>query len=312
MGLAVVAGLALALGVAGCCEEFDTYRELDSGVSADLDAVAGIVGEAGYLAVGPEGTVVRFGGSNGPVDWSVAEGVELHGVVTTQAQWWVVGEAGQVVVTDDRGETWSNVDLGTTSDLYGIAQLQDRLIVIGDETLRVREQDGAWVEPPGPAGGWGPLRALGGELHVGPVFAVGLDGIIVTAEAPSGPWIAESSGTEADLLGLVSHYLGPVAGGGFTYAAVGTDGTVTVRDPITGSWTPQGGSLPQDVVAISWGYYLLADGRVWGSPDLGAVPGGRAMIATGDIAGTYALVVGEDGLAVAFSTGGRVCPWTKV
>jgi hypothetical protein len=289
--ISAAAAMAVLATSSACCWDggWQASESVDVGVSADLEAVVPLADpQFGYLAVGSGGTVVAWDYAdevNAKV-WTMAGEVSLNGVVSLghgeDSEWWVIGEGGFVAVTEDRGETWSTIDLLTTADLHAIVAIDDRLVVVGDAVVRVREPDGIWIEPPAPVGGWGQLRDVAHEAGWGtPVWAVGMGGIIWTAEDPSGAWVAEDSGTTADLF----------AAGIFQeeglLAASGASGTVVVRDVEASEWRSLDSGIEADIIHYHDDYFLTADGQllearyrrdVWGLEHVETFPGARAFI----------------------------------
>jgi hypothetical protein len=243
LGAAAVS--AALVSMSGCpflfsdCGSWGDFRSIDLGVSVDLHAVVQLEGwdeTRNYegAAVGADGTVVVWGttrtdeGSQTPF-----ADVSSLGTADLRAIWaesndavnilWAVGDAGTAAVSGDGGQTWQLVTLPTTANLHAIIGIGSRLLMAGDDVLLVQGADGTWTEVTAPDGGWGQLRAL--FNHGDRLYAVGLDGVIRSTSDPSGEWIAESSGTQADLFAIGD--LHPKSGG--TVAALGAGGTLLVR-----------------------------------------------------------------------------------
>jgi hypothetical protein len=304
---AVVTG-ALAVSTACCPNErrWEDSESIDVGVSADLDAVGYVYyapgyTSPGYLAVGSGGTVVAWNAETTAKAQTVPGEVDLHGVVSRlhsdSSEWWVIGDGGFAAVTNDQGGTWSTVDLATTADLHAIIEIGERVIVVGDDTVRVREPDGTWIEPPGSVEGWGQLRDI---ASFGGLWAVGLDGVIWTASDPSGEWVAEDSGTSADLFaaGLFSseRLLG----------AAGAGGTVVVRDADApeSEWRSLDSGIEVDIVDYEADFFLTAEGELleagydhdaWGLEHVETFSGARAMFLEQEVVGIRLTVVGDAG-----------------
>lgn len=322
---ALAAALLLATG--GCCldnPDWEDFEPVDLGVSAKLNAVT--ISDADsitYLAVGDEGTFVAWTDKNPDRTLEVERstvpgGADLRDVVSHEGSYWVVGDGGLLAVSDDEGATWTSVDLATNEDLHAITAVRfDRMIVVGDELLRVREADGAWVEPPPPAEGWGRLRAVYVDSLGERAWAVGLDGVVRFAEDASGQWSSEPSGTQADLFVVDSVYFG---GDGHRQVALGAAGTMTVRDEDSGEWSPISTGVGDDFIAHQSSYFLTAGGEVldmefsgrgdWQLETLDGFPGARAMFVEQFFEGARITVVGEGGRAAVKDS--VPCPYGKV
>jgi hypothetical protein len=288
----------------GCCSGWSDFEPLDLGVSADLEAVT--IVDGWFLAAGSDGTVVAFTvDSSEPVAWIVADGADLHGVSVGPGpvDWWVVGDDGSIAFSNTRGRLWKDVALATTNDLYAIGRVGDEIVVVGDDLVRVRQTDGTWIEPPAPASGWGRLRAVSSHPYLGPVWAVGLDGVIVSAATPSGDWVAENSGTEADLQVVTW-------GTQAKLLAMGEAGTMVVRDEGTGEWSLIDAGIDVDFVGADGfdGSMVVAeDGRIlklydhgrqgWELETFTSYPGARTVAVDSDMGGLSLAVVGEGGTA---------------
>ncbi|NJL71435.1 MAG: hypothetical protein HC888_07365 [Candidatus Competibacteraceae bacterium] len=220
------------------------------------------------MAVASGGTVLTW-----PVEWGnqfdgeltvetfdLAD-VELRDVIATrEGRWVVVGDGGFAAISDNSGQTWATLDLGTSANLHAAFAVEDCIVVVGDEVVRVLEADNTWLEPAAPQGGWGQLRAGGwtGQYGDDPSsFVVGLGGAISSTADPSGVWMAEDSGVSVDLLAV-----GPLH---LTAAAVGASGTFLMRE--AGEWTPIETERTVDFVDYqevdpSYGVLLAADGEI--------------------------------------------------
>ena len=205
------------------------------------------------------GTIVIWGETGEVIKVSSIGTADLRAIRVSESEsgaggLWVVGDAGTAAVSGDHGQTWQLVTLPTTANLHAIVDIGDRLVVAGDEVVLVRGTDGTWTEAKAPDGGWGQLRAL--HDNEGRLYAVGLGGVIRSTSDPSGEWIAESSGTQADLFAIGNFYLEPV-----TVAAVGAEGTFLVRKPK--GWDRLNTRVSDDFLAYDEHRVLASDGRLF-------------------------------------------------
>jgi hypothetical protein len=292
--LTAAIGVALP-GMIGCsaleCSAEDELWPFELGVSADLHAVAELDdhdGQRGYdgIAVGAEGTIVVWGRDDaGDFEEAVEIGTaDLRAISWKTGSWWVVGDAGTVAVSGDRGQTWVPVALPTTADLHAIAHVGNDLVITGDDVVLVQGIDGMWIDVPAPNGSWGLLRAL--QYHADRLYAVGLGGVIWSTTDPRGEWVAEDSGTESDLLAI---------GSSDTVVAVGAGGTLLVRQ--SGSWQRRDTGVSEELVAYTDGHVLAANGVIF---DVGSGGQLSPLLATGSemraMSGSL-LMVGANGAA---------------
>lgn len=315
-----VAAIAVLWALHGCSPPcaggvWQPARSIDLGTNANLRAVAAPTFPIGAVApamvVGSGGTVltwaVEWGNSfDGEPDveaFDLAD-VELRAVTDAgEGRWVVVGDGGFAAVTDDSGQTWATLDLGTSANFYAAFAVEDRVVVVGDEVVRVLETDNTWLEPAAPQGGWGQLRAGGWTAQYGEgpsTFVVGLGGVIASTSDPSGVWLAEDSGVSVDLFAVGRLHL--------TAAAVGANGTFLVRD--AGEWSSMETERTVDFVDYQevdpYGVLLAADGEILqfelyhlseGFRHIDRIEGARDLVAQPVIPGL--IVVGDAGLAVS-------------
>lgn len=258
--VAMTATLGILQGCHSCPDDrWQPSTSFDLAVSSNLHAVTAAA-ELGYaaIAVGAAGTVVAWDyGSD--VETSTVADVDLRGVTDAGGgRWIVVGDGGFAASSDDYGQTWTTLDLQTSSDLHAAVTVRESVVVGGDEVVRVLQGD-TWLEPPTPEGGWGQLRGIGAsDPSQDPIFfAVGLGGVIWSTDDPSGVWVAEDSGVGTDLLAV-----GPLQYSRFV--AVGANGTFLIRD--AGEWSPIETNRTIDFIDYqdfdSYGLLLTADGEV--------------------------------------------------
>jgi hypothetical protein len=271
--LCTTAATAAAVTLPGCCGiGFDPWQAAEAvelETDADLFAVTRVPYDSSdrpyeNLAVGAGGIVVMWGSDFDSatndfmtfVDSQQVGDQNLRAVWADESAWWVVGDAGTVVVSVDRGLAWTTVDLGTTANLRGITSVGSRLVVVGDGVVFLQGGDGVWTEIPAPAGGWGDLRAI---HHDGSrVYVVGLAGKVWSAVEPSGEWMAEDVGTSVDLfdVGTLASYGDPSL-----TVVVGAAGTLLLRD--TAGWTRVETKVDADLIAYRGHELLAVDGGLY-------------------------------------------------
>jgi hypothetical protein len=316
---------AILATASACCLEkgWDSADKVDVGVSADLNAVAHLPDpEFSYLAVGSGGTVVAWrdfiSGEVNAKAFTVPGDVDLRGTASRAngelLEWWVIGDGGFAAVSDDRGETWSTVDLATTADLHAIVEIDQRLVVVGDDVVRMSEPDGIWFEPPAPVGGWGQLRDIVHDTSPMRLYAVGLGGVILAADDPSNEWVAEDSGTTSDLLAVGQFWEEGLIG------ASGAAGTVVVRDSNAPGWRSLDSGVEVDLIDYQSGYFLSADGELleagykhdaWVLEPLDTLPGAQAVIRHALVEADKLIIVGDAGSVNVKWPAGGGCFWSK-
>jgi hypothetical protein len=304
---------AVALGtltgcpfIFGCGDEtgWQEQQPIALAVDADLEAVVRLSESEGdrywsNLAVGSAGTIVAWGETLGDtvepfVERFVVGGSVLRGVAVSGVAWWVVGDGGMLAVSETRGQLWSSIDLGLTTNFHAIGGHLDKLVIVGDEVVVAQDASGNWVEVLAPTGGWGQLRGLfsdGSRLYV-----VGLAGVVWSSADPLGEWIAEDVGVDVDLFGVNVHY-----GSTTQILIAGAQGTAVVGDSSVG-WTKLETNTTVDFIDCSESTLLGADGvvtelvyDVGNLEAVGTFPGARALRheSYGDL-----VTVGEAGAAV--------------
>jgi hypothetical protein len=163
--------------------------------------------------------------------------------------WWVVGDGGRIIVSSNEGATWDTIELPSAANLYGIAGIDGRPIVIGDHIIAMRTFDGTWAELTPPAGGWGQLRGISTTYHPGRIDVVGLGGVIWANTDLSSEWTLEPSGVMTDL--FATDY----------GVAVGAQGTLLLHTD-TG-WMPAETGVDVDLIDYEGGYALGANGEIF-------------------------------------------------
>lgn len=324
--LSAAATAGILATASACClrEGWEAAESVDVGVSADLNAVAHLPDpEFSYLAVGSGGTVVAwidfFTGEVNAKAFTVPGDVDLRGAASRangdRREWWVIGDGGFAAVSDDRGETWSNVDLATTANLHAIIEIDERLVVVGDAVVRMSEADGMWFEPPAPVGGWGQLRDIAYDANSMRLYAVGLGGVISTADDPSSDWVAEDSGTTADLFAVGNFWEEGLIG------ASGAAGTVVVRETDAPGWRSLDSGLEADIIDYQSGFFLTADGELleagyerdaWVLEHIDTLPGAQAVIRHQFVEADKLIVVGDAGSVNSKWPAGGDCWFSKV
>ena len=185
--------------------------------------------------------------------WTLPGAGELHAV----HDWLVVGEQSFAAESLDQGLTWTPIELGIGGDLHAIARVDQRLVVVGDELVLVRESDGTWLEPPPPPEGWGQLRDVHHDPVVDRTWAVGLGGRIWRSADPRESWLAEDSGTTADLFAIARF-----AAGSEQLMAAGADGALQVRERTSEAspWRTEASGVEVDILDAHQGKLLTAEG----------------------------------------------------
>ncbi len=265
------------LGFATGCDSIvcSSDREtVDLGIDTDLHAVVNLDHWSGeiadgrhvaLLAVGADGTVVIWGMDYGgkkaePIVevfdlgdallravWIDKETGPYSGSYAVPWNWWVAGDGGRIMVSTDAGQTWDSIELPSNADLYGIAGIDHRPIVVGDDIIAMRSFDGTWPELTPPAGGWGQLRAV--FANDARVVAVGLDGVIWSTNNPNGEWTLEPSGVTTDLFAIDYD------------VAVGAEGTLLLHTET--AWTSFETGVDVDLIDYEGGYALGANGEIF-------------------------------------------------
>lgn len=119
-------------------------------------------GDATLLAVGEQGTILRFDYNQPDAGWQprgANTSAWLLGAVHAAGRWVIVGDAGAIFVSEDGGDTWIPRSSGVTARLNAVAHGNGRWIAIGEAGAVVTSTDAETWETR-PALGPGFLRAL--------------------------------------------------------------------------------------------------------------------------------------------------------
>jgi hypothetical protein len=299
--LVLFAAMLSGTGSLSACETCsadpsNASEPFDLGIDTDLRAVIRLdtwVSDSRHyewLAVGASGTVVAWGYDSSGIGYEPVIDVfdlgdeDLRAAWVDGQTWWVVGDGGLVMASDNLGVSWEQVELQTDADLYGIDGFAGRPIVVGDEVIAIRTLDGTWelLEPP--AGGWGLLRGISA---VGTrVDAVGLGGVIWSTSDPSSTWTLEPNIVSVDLFAV------------YNGVAVGAQGTLLSRGFDSG-WSHEDTGVDVDLVDIGNGYILGQNGEIYSISSnplqlIDTDPGARGV--DGDFSNGWA-TVGDGGSA---------------
>lgn len=232
------------------------------GLPADATIRAAVHGpdDRGYVthwAVGDHGLVLLLD-YTGVTPHPVPGAPDLRGVAVTDAQVVVVGPGGTLLTSPLDGEVWTPTPLGTTADLWHVADLTtdagEFTIAVGDGVMFIRDAlAGGWTAVTPPEGGWGDLRVVGSTAS-NSLLAAGLAGALWTATTPAGPWTRVDAGTTADLTTM-----GPP---GAVTLIGGSDNTLLVTDR-RGGWQPLAHDFIADIIDIGATYLLTSDGALY-------------------------------------------------
>ena len=223
-----------------------SWSQVQSGTQQDLTGVTeGPFGT--WLAVGPEGTVVRslFHNANGWEGVLETLTLSMNDVVWTGSRFVSVGRGGYVGESSD-GATWFKETSNTTQDLRRLVSSHGRLIAVGTgTTILVSEEQGSW-EAVNPGTKFAPFDAI----WTGSRFVVvGTPSILTSPDGAT--WTEAYSETGIFMLG--------VAHSPSTLVAVGVDSPIPTQGTMVGSqdgihWSPISGALTNQLYQdITWG-----------------------------------------------------------
>ncbi len=146
-GLVLRGSRAIAVGSGGTIlvsdDSGDTWSPQSSGTEATLRAIT-FLDEGGAVAVG-DGVVLLS--ENGVDDWSPAQlpaeaSAQLRAVAGTSTRAFAVGLAGLVLMSQDNGQSWVELDRPTEADLLGVSL--DLTVLAGDGSLFRMDGD-EWI-----------------------------------------------------------------------------------------------------------------------------------------------------------------------
>jgi eukaryotic-like serine/threonine-protein kinase len=181
---------------------------------------------------------------------------------------YAVGWGGVVLHSQDTGKTWSLLQSGVTSDLYGVwGSFVSDVYAVGDEGTILHSVDRGQTWEPQVSGTDQRLLEVWGSGR-GDVYVVGENGLILHSQDSGKSWQRQQTNLKKDLYSL----WGASAGELFVVGAYGT-----VLRSIDGgaTWTSQRIDTTEDLYA-AWGsgkndiYFVGARGSIFHSPDAGA------------------------------------------
>lgn len=235
----------IAVGADGAIVRKDSshaaWVAVASGDTNTLNAVYSPDGGRTAWAVGHNGTILKSSDTGATWTRQVSGTVQhLQAVHFVNANLgWAVGQAATVLKTTNGGGTWVVQPAPSSSEFYGVRFLDSSTgFVVGSSGRIHRTHNGgsSWDSPA--SGTTEVLYAVhfatdtlpgGGSRVIG--CAVGRSGIITCTENAGGTWNVETTPTTRT---LTSVYL---FGGAYgkQAVAVGSGGTILVRDEVTGS-----------------------------------------------------------------------------
>jgi hypothetical protein len=247
-----------AVGEAGTIMHYNgaTWTPMLSGTTEDLYAVTTMTSSDVFAA--GDGGVIHYDG----VGWRQTLGeTSLRGIWgTTPSSVFAVGDEGTVVRYD--GETWTEVDSGTTSNLRGVwGSSPSEVFAVGDNGTVLRYQYGAVTLTS--VTGNSNLHGVWGSSP-SDVFAVGDSGIVVRYDGAE--WAPMSSGTVISLRGVWGSSPSDVFAAGEGGTVLHYDGTAWTAASSSGAVVLQAvwGSPTGEVMAVgSAGVILQREGADW-------------------------------------------------
>jgi photosystem II stability/assembly factor-like uncharacterized protein len=267
-------GLCFALVLLGgpacgvpCDGPSELVIDLDDSVVPATQNLRGIIRIAsGYLAVGSDGAIVRRPSTL--AEWAPVTSptdAELLAVDQWGPRIIAVGRGGVVVQSDDDGLNFAVVDLGLGEDLHGVVLDSQNSVIVGDDTIVWSGDDGdTWMPATLPAGSFA-LRGVAADGDV--LWAMGLGGAMLRSDDMGATWVADDSGTTADLWAIGFAGLDVEAG----LFAVGDAGTILRLE--TGGWAPLEHDIDGDLRGVGGNFIVGLDGLVIGIElDEGAKP----------------------------------------
>ncbi len=262
-----------------------SWSEVLSGTQQDLAAVT--VGPLNsWLAVGPDGTVVRSSFPEANVWEGVIETRTLHfnDVIWTGTRFVSVGPGGYIAESSDNGRSWFKETSNTTQNLRRLVSSHGRLIGVGTgTTILLSETPGSWTAA-NPGADVRPFRAM----WTGSRFVVAANQSILTSLDGS-LWSEAYHGTNILLRGIAQSpsmlvaacvdsgngsppgvmvgsadgvHWGPISGAlsNQTYRDVtwGNSGFLAISQGLEGAMSTDGQTwnrvaLPADFYRVAWG-----------------------------------------------------------
>lgn len=245
-----------------CPEPWSDVEMIDLGTEADILAVARGGDYDELIAVGVGGVVVHHDNEGASV--SNPTNATLRGVVGNGPTV-VVGDGGTILISEDRGASWTPRTSGTTDDLRAVTYANlsvggFHVAIAAEQVLFSANGGQSWTVVAPPAQGWGGLRAVfsSGEQ----VFVIGDGGSAWATDNPAGAWLAQDLGTTDTLIGG-GRVSGDDASSYTSALAVATTTQVLWRAAGASEWSVIDLDLDGDVAAIGGGFVVTVNGSVY-------------------------------------------------
>jgi hypothetical protein len=290
---AALGGLPGCTWMFACPEPWAGVEPVDLGTSADLLSISRGGGYDQLIAVGVGGVVVHYDldGATLSTPTNVTLRGASHNGVTV-----VVGDAGTILSSEDRGQTWVARESGVIENLLAITEISldagTYLVAIASEQIVYSADFGqTWTLAPSPAGGWGGLRSVfrsGSEVVV-----VATNGAVWRASNPGGAWLRELVDTGGEPVLAGGRVSGDQFGAFGSGVAVVSPSRLWFRAANADSWAPINASFDGDIRAFGDGFVVTANGVVYDIDENGYVE----EIATVDLVAA-AITGGWDGFVV--------------
>lgn len=245
-----------------CPDPWGEVETVELNTDADILAITSGDGYDELVAVGVGGVVVHYNSDGASV--SNPTNVTLRGAVNNGPTI-VVGDAGTISSSNDRGASWTPRVSGTAADLLGIAYAsleagEFLVAVAANQVLYSSDNGETWTIVAPPAQGWKTLRAVFSSGDQ--VFVVGEGGVAWSTDNPAGAWEAEYLSTIDTLIGG-----GRVSGDETTtYAsavAVATSTKVLWREAGANEWNEINSELDGEIAAFGGGFVVTTNGSVY-------------------------------------------------
>lgn len=259
-------GVALSLALLGClpaCTDpcdgpGERVIDLDDAViPATMDLRELVRIDAGYLAVGTGGVIVRRSSFS---DWATVESstsADLLAVGHFGPRIIAVGRAGTITQSEDDGLSFAlvDLDLGITEDLYAITLDQQRGVIVGDDRIAWSSDGGdSWALASLPAGSFA-LRGVADDGDA--LWAVGLAGVMLRSDDGGASWVEAASPVASDLWAIGYAGIDLEAG----LFAVGDAGTILRRTP-TSDWLAVEHPIAGELRGVGGNFIVGRDGLV--------------------------------------------------